>query len=348
MLGRTVLRSASWALPRQCARVASVLPAPSWQATCRSNRPSSRPFGDSAQSDADDAAPVSMTDLNQLLELYEQREIAAQEERKILQGEMQRLTEEMDRLAASMEADGVGFRMWRDLDDHKSEQTSHQDDSASAYRPDIKMALQQPAHVCELGHQALAELAVHGNHAARRERLLREIMKTDNCTWEEAHEVLFAMDEHNEKFYWLESMPYRLGIFFAFVAGVAGTLLVFYSPVAVPFAKDIVGEDEPEELADLTVNQVGIWTWQWMEPLIGTASFVLLCLQFSRAQLVKMNMNTWGDVVLNYRAYRLAKTFPRYDASICSAWAKHMPRVNITMFPTYERRFGIKGVRSGL
>ena len=32
-----------------------------------------------------------------------------------------------------------------------------------------------------------------------------------------------------------------------------------------------------------TVWKVGTWTWQWMEPIIGTWSFVLLALQLIRA-----------------------------------------------------------------
>ena len=32
-------------------------------------------------------------------------------------------------------------------------------------------------------------------------------------------------------------------------------------------------------------NEVGTWTWTWMEPMIGTASFALLCAQFARAQV---------------------------------------------------------------
>merc|ERR1712176_1650190 len=72
-------------------------------------------------------------------------------------------------------------------------------------------ASKQPAHVSELGHQSLAELAMMGNHSAQRERLLREIMCVDGCSWEQAHKVLAKMDVYNERYYWIESAPYRIG-----------------------------------------------------------------------------------------------------------------------------------------
>ena len=31
--------------------------------------------------------------------------------------------------------------------------------------------------------------------------------------------------------------------------------------------------------------KVGAWTWEWMEPAIGTASFVLLAMQLIRSQV---------------------------------------------------------------
>ena len=45
--------------------------------------------------------------------------------------------------------------------------------------------------------------------------------------------------------------------------------------------------------------QVGNWTWGWMEPPIGTISFVLLVLQFSRNQLE----NIWLPPGANLYSY---------------------------------------------
>ncbi|CAE8586396.1 unnamed protein product [Polarella glacialis] len=128
-------------------------------------------------------------------------------------------------------------------------------------------------------------------------------------------------------------------------------LMVFCKPVALFYGTQIAGEDLPdgvEDIAEMTVNQVGTWTWSWMEPMIGTASFVLLCCQFTRAQVLKMNMKPYGEYVLQWRANRVAAKFPQYDRSMVRAWAKHMPRVGVSWQPVYERTAGVKGPTSGL
>jgi len=215
-----------------------------------------------------------------------------------------------------------------------------------AFRPKGNMI--QPAHVSEMGHEALAHLAMQGNHCAHRERLLREIMDVDNCTWEEAHVVLAKMDQYEEQFYWLESMPYRLGITGGFLAAFGSYVMVFSKPVAAWYAVNIVNEDLPVNLADLTINQVGTWTWAWMEPMIGTASFILLCAQFGRSQLAKMNMKPYTEYLLHFRADRVAKRFPAYDRSMVRAWAKHVPPVKWNFFPDYSRNRSLRGPSSGL
>lgn len=213
------------------------------------------------------------------------------------------------------------------------------------YRPTLEVAALQPSATSELGNEALANLALSGNHAAQRERLLREIMTTDMVSWEEAHKVLDEMDKHNERFYWAESAPYRIGFTFAFVAGVASVFLVFHRGSAKICATQVAGEELPKDVDEQTVLQVGAWTWSWMEPLIGTASFVLLCCQFSRAQLRKMNMKGYTEHILQYRADRLSQKFPRYDKTIVSGWAQNLPPCNLSFFPVYERDQGILGSR---
>lgn len=217
-----------------------------------------------------------------------------------------------------------------------------------AFRPTLETALNQPAHVCEMGHESLAELALQGNSSAHRERLLREIMCTDNVSWEEAHKVLEEMDIYNERFYWLETLAYRVGITIAFCSAIGGTLMVFWKPVAFWYGTEIVGEELPEGAEEMTINQVGTWTWTWMEPMIGTASFVLLCAQFGRQQLLKIKVKPFTEVMLSLRANRLAKRFPKYDTSMMKAWAKDMPSCNFALFPNYHRSLGFKGPTSGL
>lgn len=263
-----------------------------------------------------------------------------------LTSDVHSLTGDVHSLLVNMSAD-VGFRSRTQREGARGCGAQ----SRKAVRPSLTTAIMQPAHVSELGHCSLAELAMDGNHSAQRERLLREIMCVENCSWEEAHDKLEELDVHKEKFYWFETMPYRIGMAVALGGALGATLLVFWRPLAYFYGTEIAGEELPEgvkDIGDLTTNQVGTWTWSWMEPMIGTASFVLLCCQFMRAHAVRMNLKPYNEYLLQWRADRCAQRFPQYDRSMVRAWAKHMPRVGLSLFPIYERQCGFKGPTSGL
>jgi len=224
--------------------------------------------------------------------------------------------------------------------------------SPLAYKaPTLEYAAQQPRHVSELSHENLAVLAMENNQCAQRERLLREIMAVEGISWGDAHEKLAKLGEAKAKLYWVETLPYRIGIFGAMIGGVMGTLLVFNKPIAQMYAEKIAGEELPEgvkDISELTMNQVGAWTWNWMEPMIGVASFVLLCCQFSKGQARQIHMRTYGECILHWRANRLAQMFPQYDKSMVRAWSMHMPRTGLNFSPIFERDIGMKGATSGL
>lgn len=290
----------------------------------------------------------AQTDLNkQRTQLLTKTIERTEKESEEIRTELTALTRDFDVLAEKLKEESVGFRPRIQRKGVKGRGAQ----SRMAYRPSVAYSEKQPTHVCELSHQSLAELAMIGDHCARRERLLREVMAVDNISWGQAHEVLNTFDRYNEKYYWIESMPYRIGITLAFVGGIASVLMVFWKPVAHWYGVNVAGEDLPDDIKDvdeLTVNQVGTWTWGWMEPMIGVASFVLLCCQFTRAQVQKINMKTYSDRILQRRADRLAKAFPQYDKSMVRVWAKHLPKVGYDFFPTYETEFKQKGPSSGL
>lgn len=280
-------------------------------------------------------------------EMLSQTLAAAAADRTQLHQQIEKVSRDLHTLTAQMLKEQVGVRARVQRKGVKGRGGQ----SRLAYRPAIEDAERQPTHVCEMSHQSLAELAMLDNHSAHRERLIREIMAVDGVPWGAAHKVLDKFDEYNERYYWLESLPYRIGIVGAFIGGVMGTLMVFWKPVALFYGENIAGEELPEgvkDISEMTTNQVGTWTWSWMEPMIGVASFVLLCCQFSRAQVQKMNMKTYGEQLLQRRADRLARRFPQYDQSMVRAWAKHMPSVEMNFFPTYGRNMGLKGPASGL
>eukprot|EP01065_Artemidia_motanka_P048608 TRINITY_DN7861_c0_g1_i1.p1 TRINITY_DN7861_c0_g1~~TRINITY_DN7861_c0_g1_i1.p1 ORF type:complete len:325 (+),score=109.77 TRINITY_DN7861_c0_g1_i1:75-1049(+) len=209
--------------------------------------------------------------------------------------------------------------------------------------PTVRVADAQPRQYRELSNEALATLAAQGQrgmHAAHRERLIREIMRVDRVSWGSAMERLNEMDQQNEKIYWLMTGPHRIGISLGVGLGFASVPMVFSKPVAMFFATHFVQlpEDEwPEGLDEFTCFQVGTWTWDWMEPLLGTASFVLLAAQFVRSNVKKMNTKPYTELVLSYRADRLSRIYPQYDRTIVRDWARYLPRVGLWFFPEFER-----------
>lgn len=218
----------------------------------------------------------------------------------------------------------------------------------SSFRPALDMVAIQVNHTNQLDCDTLTGLAIQGDRFARRERLLREIMLVDQCNWDDAHDRLIEMDIYCEEFYWLHTLPYRLGFGLAFLGGVASCLLVFSKTCSLPYARNVAGEDLPEgveDISEMTYNQVGTWTWAWMEPMIGTASFLLLCMQFGRAQGVKMQMATYTEAMLGWRSNRVALKFPQYDGAIVRAWARQMPVVGMDFMPRYKRSLYASGTR---
>lgn len=59
-----------------------------------------------------------------------------------------------------------------------------------------------------------------------------------------------------------------------------------------------------------------------MEPLLGGLSFVLLGFQFARAQLDRIGLKPYTELLLSRRANRLANRYPMYDRAIVREFAK--------------------------
>lgn len=222
---------------------------------------------------------------------------------------------------------------------------THEGDKAtlqceSTFRPTIQMIQNQPTQMRMFHNRNVLDLAILGDKYASRESLVREIMRVDNCSWDDAHERLIEMDVFNERPYWFYTLPYRIGIAIGVVGAVGSCMMVFHSDIAFWYAKNVVGEHLPEgieTIKGMTTNQVGTWTWSWMEPMIGVASFILLCLQFARVQTVKMNMKPYTETMMAFKARRLTNKFPQYDQSILKPWARSIPAVGWSFFPRYRR-----------
>jgi hypothetical protein len=226
------------------------------------------------------------------------------------------------------------------LSKHRGEDVSRDD-----FRPKKSLLRPQVNHASQLDNETLTKMAILGDSFSRRERLLREIMQKDSCSWDEANDKLIEIDTFNEEQYWTHTFPYRVGISAAFLASVFSTLMVFNQPIAKWYAVSVAGfvgeaqnlPDGVDDVDSMTVNQVGSWTWNWMEPMIGVASFVLLCCQFTRAQCVKLNLSPYTEAMLRSRANRVVAKYSNYDASMVRAWAKRLPPVGYDFMPKYRR-----------
>eukprot|EP00964_Phaeocystis_antarctica_P060224 scaffold35899_cov66-Phaeocystis_antarctica.AAC.2 len=166
-----------------------------------------------------------------------------------------------------------------------------------------------------------------------RERLAREIMIVDNVSHEDALEVVRGMARENAEgltSVWptasglLPSVStqlfvkyQQLGISTAFIAAWVSIPAVFSLPFAKAF-NDLTVTTIVPPASDLdTMLEVGIWTWKWMEPPLGTISFFLLCIQFARDQKVNIRGGKpWTTYWKEKQGDKLAAAYPQYHKPI--------------------------------
>eukprot|EP00529_Nitzschia_sp_RCC80_P030982 CAMPEP_0113517312 /NCGR_PEP_ID=MMETSP0014_2-20120614/42166_1 /TAXON_ID=2857 /ORGANISM="Nitzschia sp." /LENGTH=294 /DNA_ID=CAMNT_0000414449 /DNA_START=121 /DNA_END=1005 /DNA_ORIENTATION=- /assembly_acc=CAM_ASM_000159 len=195
--------------------------------------------------------------------------------------------------------------------------------------PTIEESKEMPTGFSELGNDALLTIAEMGNHTARIEVLKRHIMAVDNVDYQEATKTFKQIAEKNREGVALASLPYKIGITTALVAGFGAIPMVFEVNLAMWFNEGFVTMDIPEPNELDTPLEVGAWTWNWMEPAIGTASFVLLCLQFSREQMKNLGVQPYTVYLKKRRAKMLAKSFPKYDAGILQEFVETDPMITV-------------------
>ncbi|KAL7523188.1 hypothetical protein ACHAXR_000057, partial [Thalassiosira sp. AJA248-18] len=139
-----------------------------------------------------------------------------------------------------------------------------------------------PSRLQDMDDRTLLTLAAIEDHSAREEILKRHIMDVDNVKYEEACETFANIASHNIQGYYLVALPYKVGIFTATAVGIVSIPMVFHLPTVEWFNEWAVTTDHPA-LRDLeTPLEVSTWSWNWMEPPLGTMSFLLLCMQYIR------------------------------------------------------------------
>jgi hypothetical protein len=100
---------------------------------------------------------------------------------------------------------------------------------------------------------------------------------------------------------------------------------VFDLPTVLWFNEHFVTMEVPGAEDLETEFEVGSWAWDWMEPPLGTLSFALLALQFSRAQMANLGIRPYTTALKKRRGRSLAALFPRYDANVVMAFSETDP-----------------------
>ena len=190
----------------------------------------------------------------------------------------------------------------------------------------VKVTLEQaqdmPRSYNELPNELIISAAIEGDQEAVEERLIREIMAVESLSWDEARPIFLEMVQENRKGLFMITLPYKIGVVSAVVAGVVSLPMVFDYNTVLWFNEFYVTSDVPEAKDLETPLEVGSWAWNWMEPPLGQVSFFLLCMQFARAQLQNLDKKPYTEYIKASRARRLCQAYPKYSPSIVTAFSK--------------------------
>jgi hypothetical protein len=113
--------------------------------------------------------------------------------------------------------------------------------------------------------QTLLTFGALQDHSAREEILKRHIMDIDHCSYQKANQTFSIIAQRNMEGYYMVTLPYKLGITSAILAGMAAFPLVFHLPTIEWFNAWAVTADIPEARDLETPLEVSIWAWNWME-----------------------------------------------------------------------------------
>ena len=171
-------------------------------------------------------------------------------------------------------------------------------------------------------HEQITLLSAEGVGGARREALIRNVMAVDNVEYDDATVTVDKIAKTNRERMFLHSLPYHVGFLGAGVMGLFSIPMVFHFDTVNAFNEAFVTADIPEPKDLETWLEVGSWSWQWMEPLIGQASFALLAAQFARHQLTNLGLKPYSSYMRKKRAERLVRLFPEYNSTLLSQFSE--------------------------
>ena len=188
--------------------------------------------------------------------------------------------------------------------------------------PNLAVARDMGKSFSEMENEPLQIIAEMGNHKARSEVLRRHIMSVDLVGYETACHTFDAIAKKNQEGMFLVTLPYKIGIFAALAGGVFAVPMVFEVGLAKWFNEAYVTMEVPPPSDLDTALETGAWTWNWMEPVLGTASFSLLAFQFARQQFLHLGIKPFTQKLIEIRCKRLCDAFPRYDEDLLHSFVE--------------------------
>lgn len=189
----------------------------------------------------------------------------------------------------------------------------------------MKQAMEMPRDFHEMSNDVLLLMAARGVSGAQRERLVREIMAVDMIDWEAAQPMVKQIENSaGAGILWYE-FPFYFGSISMALVALISIPMVFHLGFAEWFFESYVTGDHPPAKELETTLEVGGWTWNWMEPLIGTLSFLILAAQLTRGLLINVRIYLpWSSRITSWQVKQVQATYPKYHPVVLEDFVSGM------------------------
>lgn len=191
--------------------------------------------------------------------------------------------------------------------------------------PSLDYVKSSPLCVKTAKNETIIRLAAEKIPAGCIEQLKRHIMIVESIEYPEACEIFEKIKAENTNISSHLALPNKAGV----IASVSGAFLsiplCFHYPTVHWFNEYFVSADVPEPRDLETWLEVGAWAWNWMEPVMGQLSFLLLCLAFARSQFQTLGITPFSQQIKSERAMKVVKKFPMYDEKVLTDFSTSQP-----------------------
>lgn len=203
------------------------------------------------------------------------------------------------------------------FDANKDGVISLEEFQAMKKKPTMKQAMEMPRHYHEMSNDVLLLMAARGVAAAQRERLTREVMAVDMIDWDKAQPKVQEIEQAAHDGIMKYEFPFFIGAFTMTVVAIVSIPMVFHLGSAEWFFERYVTGDHPPMKELETTLEVGGWTWNWMEPLLGTLSFLILAAQLTRGLMINVRIySPWAARITRWQVAQVQARYPRYHADL--------------------------------